>query len=72
MLLVVFNKDSEPLFRTVTRENIRKVAKSIHSHFPESNYPVLEAIIWNAVQKDLKELHLNKTYIADEIKRDLP
>jgi hypothetical protein len=69
MLLIVY-KNNEPLFRTVNRDNIRKVAKSIHSHFPEVNYPILEAIIWNGIQKDLKKLHLNWPYIIDQVKVD--
>lgn len=59
MLLIIKLPDSdEKLFRTVTRNNIIKVAKSVHSHFPESNYAYLVGMIFNGIAKDLKELTL--------------
>ena len=58
MLVIINLADGQKLYRTCTRVNIRKVAKSIHIHFPDSNYPCLEGIIFNGIAKDLKELVL--------------
>ena len=55
MLFTVITKDKR-LHRTVTRINIKKVAKSIHKEFPNSDYAALYAFIWNGIQKDMKSL----------------
>ena len=62
LMLVIVNFDlkgkRKQLFRTVKRNNIRRVAKSIHKYFPESKYSYLEAKIFNAFEEGLKELIL--------------
>lgn len=61
MIVIVELNSGEVIFRTVTRNNIRKVAKSIHVHFPDSNYPSLEGIIFNAYVRGDKEIRLGAT-----------
>lgn len=58
-MIVKVKLNDTTIFRTVNRNNIRKVAKSIHAHFPDSNYPALEGIIFNAYVKGKNELELN-------------
>ncbi len=52
MLVKVKLQDGGFIYRNVMRGNMRKMAKSIHSYFPNSSYPILEAVIFNALQKD--------------------
>lgn len=59
MLLIVLDLEGdgqERIFRTVNRDNIRKVAKSIHALYEWTDYPSLEGTIWNGYNKGLKEL----------------
>lgn len=59
MLLIVLDLAAEPherTYRTVNSDNVRKVAKSIHSLYEWTDYATLEAVIWNGYQKGLKEL----------------
>jgi len=61
MLLIVSDsagEGPERIYRTVNSHNIKKVAKSIHSLYPWSDYPSLEGCIFNAYAKGKKELEL--------------
>ena len=59
MLVKIRLEDGGFLYRNVTRTNLRKMAKSIHSQFEYTDYPSLEGVIWNAFQKDMTVLILN-------------
>ncbi len=52
MIVKIKMQDGTFLYRNVLRGNQRKIAKNIHKHFPESDYPTLEAIIFNAMNKE--------------------
>jgi hypothetical protein len=55
MILKIITKDQQH-FRTVTRTNIIKVAKSIHSLYPDTDYAALHAILKNAIAKQMNSL----------------
>ena len=57
MLLTVITKDKK-IHRTVYRNNIIKIAKSVHKEFPEADYPALHSIITNGIEKQFDNLVL--------------
>lgn len=58
MLVKIRLADGGFLYRNVLRGNMRKMAKSIHQQFPTTDYPSLEGVIFNALQKDMTVLTL--------------
>lgn len=52
MLLIIKTKD-DTLYRTVTRDNTKKVAKGLVPYFPNLSYPAIEALIFNLVHRGL-------------------
>lgn len=59
MLVKIRLSDGGFLYRNVLRGNMRKMARSIHSQFQYTDYPSLEGVIFNALQKELNVLVLN-------------